>query len=274
MALIGNYSVLNKTPGRWLAGGGAAHATGIGSAQPLMRSNFNALGAMRNVHYPDGETAALKRIGYPVGGYQGVSWMMPYTAGDMASHGEAQGSADGSLSMAQGINIAGLAEGTTPTAEATLQLVVSMLATAAGTSTAAGNVNAALGLAGSAAGTSSESALISALAWAIGQADGSSTATLVRYATGELKGSITPFTDLSPEGLAAAVWNSLVSAYQTDGTMGKALGTASSGGVDMSALAAAILAAAEANPIHANVKEVNSLTVDGTGTESDPWGPV
>ena len=33
-------------------------------------------------------------------------------------------------------------------------------------------------------------------------------------------------------------------------------------------------AAAEANPIHANVKEVNGLTVDGTGTEADPWGPV
>lgn len=37
---------------------------------------------------------------------------------------------------------------------------------------------------------------------------------------------------------------------------------------------AAVLTAAMADPIHANVKEVNSLTVDGSGTSSDPWGPV
>lgn len=89
-----------------------------------------------------------------------------------------------------------------------------------------------------------------------------------------MEGEWTPFTDLSPENLARAVWDALASQYNDSGTMGNKLNTASSGGVDLAALAAAVLAAAEANPIHANVKEVNSLTVDGTGTESDPWGPV
>lgn len=38
--------------------------------------------------------------------------------------------------------------------------------------------------------------------------------------------------------------------------------------------ASATLAAAATTPIAANIKQVNSLAVDGAGTESDPWGPV
>lgn len=121
-----------------------------------------------------------------------------------------------------------------------MQLVVSMIATALGEATSSANLNAALGLSGSASGEATHNAIITALAWAIGQANGEAMATLVRYATGELRGSITPFTELSPEGLAAAVWNSLVTSYQEDGSMGKALGTASSGGVDLNLLAQAV----------------------------------
>jgi hypothetical protein len=37
--------------------------------------------------------------------------------------------------------------------------------------------------------------------------------------------------------------------------------------------ASATLTAAQTTPIHANIKQVNSLTVNGAGTEADPWGP-
>ena len=45
-----------------------------------------------------------------------------------------------------------------------------------------------------------------------------------------LEGEWTPFTELSPEGLAAAVWNSLAANFNELGTMGNKLNTASSGG--------------------------------------------
>lgn len=115
----------------------------------------------------------------------------------------------------------------------------------------------------------------------------------------KLEGEWTPFTELSPEGLANAVWNSLAAQYNDVGTMGNKLNTASSGGVDLNALAEAvweyvdrtltsgggtaptaeevadaILAAAQATPIHSNIKQVNDTAIDGSGTESDPWGPV
>jgi hypothetical protein len=38
-------------------------------------------------------------------------------------------------------------------------------------------------------------------------------------------------------------------------------------------IAAAVLAAAIATPISADVKKVNDTTVTGAGTEADPWGP-
>lgn len=38
--------------------------------------------------------------------------------------------------------------------------------------------------------------------------------------------------------------------------------------------AAAVLAAAQAAPIHADIRKVNNVTVDGAGTEADPFGPA
>jgi hypothetical protein len=39
-------------------------------------------------------------------------------------------------------------------------------------------------------------------------------------------------------------------------------------------IAAATLAAAATTPIEANIKKVNDVTVDGTGTTGDEWGPA
>jgi hypothetical protein len=38
--------------------------------------------------------------------------------------------------------------------------------------------------------------------------------------------------------------------------------------------AAAVLAAAQAAPIHADIRQVNAVTVNGAGTEADPFGPA
>jgi len=89
-----------------------------------------------------------------------------------------------------------------------------------------------------------------------------------------MEGEWTPFTELSPEGLARAVWESILAEYTTSGTAGYALSTASSGGVDLAALAAAVLAAAQSTPIHADVRKMNSYPVAGSGTSGDLWRGV
>jgi len=59
-------------------------------------------------------------------------------------------------------------------------------------------------------------------------------------------------------------------------TPGIAIGYSSTGvsGPTAGEIAAAILAAAQITPIHSDMRKVNNQTVDGTGTDGDPWGPV
>lgn len=89
-----------------------------------------------------------------------------------------------------------------------------------------------------------------------------------------LAGEWTPFSTLSPENLAAAVWNALAAQYNDAGTMGAKLNSAAAGGVDLNALAQAVLDAAETTPIHSRVKIINDTTLAGAGTSGDPMRPA
>lgn len=66
------------------------------------------------------------------------------------------------------------------------------------------------------------------------------TGSLVPYALGHMVGFALPYTELSPQSLASAVWQAQASENNLAGTMGNKLNTASSGGVDMDALAEAV----------------------------------
>lgn len=61
----------------------------------------------------------------------------------------------------------------------------------------------------------------------------------------------------------------------TESDVRDAVGLASANlDTQLAALPAGVLTAAAADPIYANIKKVNSLPVDGAGTEADPWGPA
>jgi hypothetical protein len=70
LALIGNYSILNKSPGRFFGGSGA-------SQEVQMRSNFNTSGAMRNRMLVDMTTAANQNYSVPTANYPNRTWMLP-----------------------------------------------------------------------------------------------------------------------------------------------------------------------------------------------------
>ena len=89
-----------------------------------------------------------------------------------------------------------------------------------------------------------------------------------------MQGEWTPYTELSPENLARSVWDALASEFNESGTMGAKLNTASSGGVDLVAMAQAILDAAQATPIHADTRKMNGAEVIGDGSIPDPWRGV
>jgi hypothetical protein len=60
---------------------------------------------------------------------------------------------------------------------------------------------------------------------------------LTPYAIGSMIGTTDVVTELTTDSIAAAVWNAISSSFNDAGTMGNKLNTASSGGVDMDALA-------------------------------------
>lgn len=63
---------------------------------------------------------------------------------------------------------------------------------------------------------------------------------LVPYAIGHMEGSTVDDSVLTPNQIAATVWGSAASEFNDTGTMGNKLNTASSGGVDLDALAEAV----------------------------------
>ena len=79
-------------------------------------------------------------------------------------------------------------------------------------------------------------------------------------------------------GLTAGESSKLMSLPDADGVWSHSTRTltAGSGGTAPTAAenAAAVLAAAQITPIHANVKQVNSVTIQGTGVAGDSMRPV
>lgn len=190
MALIGNRSVLHKSPSRFLSGT-------IASGD---RNAFSKYGMMMNRYQ-----SLSKKSSLPQGALPPVSWVMPRMAGGLASHYEAEGLSIVTGHGAEGINIAATAAGSSY-AEAIGQLIASAIGTAAGSSTAIATIQAALNASGTAAGSSTASAFIRAIANAIGLASGGSSASLIPYATGKLVGSTAVISELTPAAIATAVW--------------------------------------------------------------------
>lgn len=164
-------------------------------------------------------------------GYTGsFAWMPAPKAGGIGAPRTADFAFSGLASGAMGRNIEGTTTFVFTVPDADLQLVVSATGDATITFTQSGNLVGAIAAAGTtsftlAAGTVDIGALVDALASA---SFAFSTSTTIR-ATGELAGDILPYTELSPESLAVAVWGALAASNNTVGTMGEKLNDAGSG---------------------------------------------
>jgi hypothetical protein len=138
-----------------------------------------------------GEGFENNLVSVPSGYRDRYTWTMAQKNGAMKSFREAEGVASVTAPIEGGKNGVGTANGAA-TATATLQLVVSGQGTSNGVATVSGNVYAALAGAGTTSGSATATATIKALAWATGASNGVATTSLVRYATGQLVGSIAP----------------------------------------------------------------------------------
>ncbi len=113
---------------------------------------------------------------------------------------------------------------------ATGALIVSAVATLTGTGAVTGTLLGKLNAVATLAGTGNVAGSLKALGNTVATLNGIGSVTGTRYAIGHMEAELTPFTELSPENLAAAVWNAIAVVYNDVGTMGEKMNDAGSGG--------------------------------------------
>jgi hypothetical protein len=227
MALIGNYSVYDKLPLKYL---GAANATA--SVQSGNRGNFSQSGRVRSRMMQDQTTNADEKYALPNGGYPSLTWFIPQQAGGIGSSNQIFGSGTITLNLAGGLNAIANVLGAGDITSAQAALIVSLVANLAGDGTVStadlrGFLNAAANLSGS----GSLTAAAAALAWIQAATDGSGTITnATPYASGNMSADILSYGALTPEGIRDAVWNAIAANYDLNASMGELLHNAAAGG--------------------------------------------
>lgn len=193
-----------------------------------------------------GDHSADNKGGFPYGYRSPGAWLLGLKAGGLSSYNQLTGAGEiAPLNVAGGINGDATLSGFGDISSAEAQLVISMVATLAGIGTIAssdlrGYLNAVATLTGT--GEISSTTALAALGWIVAAVNGSGTiSNATPYASGELEATIRGYSDMTPEGIRDKVWDALLSQYQIDGSAGKALSNASSGGVDIQALVDAIM---------------------------------
>jgi hypothetical protein len=226
MALIGNISLLHKSPAKYTTG-----TVGFND-----RANWNKPGMMRS--RGDLTVSTLwKYDAVPSGQMAGRAFFAPQKAGRIVTRSafSVTGSAVGALGL-PGSASASIAIA----ADAVGGLIAGGVASC--TITISGSAAIAGLAAGSASGTISitGSAVVGATAWGAANGAFSVSGTAVAYGRGYAVASTVDNSTLTPASITAAVWSAVAADYNTAGTMGAKINSAASGGVDYTALGVAV----------------------------------
>jgi len=212
MALVGNHSVLNKSAGRWLAGG--VHAK--------YRSNYNRNSDWRNFslqHYSTPSTV-LAYAARPQGYYPQGVYALPSKAGGVTAINKIFGT--GTLTAAGAMGLPGTSDITgTGTLTATGQLVVSGASDIVGTGALIGNILAALLGDSAITATGTLTSTMRADGYANSTLNGAGTLAITSYAVGYMASDIGGAAPLSAEGLALSLLDDQL--IETGMTMRQAL---------------------------------------------------
>lgn len=210
MALIGNYSVLNKSPNKWLAGNSTALASGVGvSTHPQTRAATNRRSDWRKFSLQEGSTPStvLKYAAQPQGYYPPGAWALPTATGGLSVHNLITSTGDVTGNLAGGKNASAVLDSTSDLT-GTGQLVVSGSATIAATGDLSGNVVAALSASASLSSTGELAGSVVATGYMSATLSATTTASVTSYAVGYMSASIQPPTQLEAAEFSSYVLDS------------------------------------------------------------------
>ena len=215
MALKQNGRLLQQSPIRFVGG----------AVLSFEAADTNK--GLRNIYA--GQAGIDPRSAVPNGNLESSSWVFPQKSGGMSAYKSVYGTG-----IVTGLLALGLAGAMTDSGAGTLVATGSLLANMSGTSdgTSALMADATIVANGYAdlSGSSTETFDITAVGWVTSDI-GNNTGTVygIPYAPGVITCNISPFTELSPQNLATAVWSAEVSQNIESGSMGRLLYDAGGG---------------------------------------------
>jgi hypothetical protein len=198
-----------------------------------LHSNTAKTSLMRNLTTSEGITTAL--AGVPDGSRNEDAWLMPRSAGALSAYtGTVLTFSSAPVTLAEGRNIDGSTTLTFSVPSADLQLVVSATGTTSITFTNTGTLAGALSGTGTSAITFTvPTVTLGAVIDAIATASVTFSSSATARATGALAGDITPFTELSPQSLASAVWSQILESSLDAGAVMRLLLAVAAGKTDI-----------------------------------------
>lgn len=249
MALIGNRSVLHKSPGRFLSG----------TIASIERSNFSKAGQIANRF----QAMNMVLAAAPSGHLSPSAWSMARTAGGLSSRSEINGAGAFAGAGALGLNALADLDGSGDIIFAGLALVVSAVASLVGSGSLTGDIVGKLEVAASLAGSGDLAGAMGALASLVADLSGSGALAGSPRADGYISANIRGYGDLTPEGIRDAVWAAALATINVPGTAGAAVQAAGGGGSTDPTIGEPLLYSADTNttivdPGHGDVRWNNA----------------
>jgi hypothetical protein len=209
--LIGNYSVHNKMAGRSLGN------LGFSASRP----NFTKTNSNRNRFF--GQAAWDLKAAQPNGNLPPGAWVLPQRSGGMSSYSYILGSGTLTSGIAGGRNAVATLSGSGDLT-GTAALIVSLVASLSGTGGISdADMRAFLNALATLSGTGTLTSTVSAKGSLNASLAGISDLLGTIRANGELSADIVigASDPLSPQALAAAVWNALAAEFNDTGSFGE-----------------------------------------------------
>jgi hypothetical protein len=157
--------------------------------------------------------------------------MIPQDSGAISSINNVEGAASVEAALASGKAMTSDLAGVGSMSSANLKLVVSLISDLAGSGlVSSAALNSSLAMAAALIGSGSISAGLNVLAYCVAAISGTGTVAATGRGQANMSADVLPYTELSPQALAAAVWEAVASEFNAAGTMGEKLNDAGSSG--------------------------------------------
>lgn len=239
-----------------------------GALPGTLAANWKRTGAQRN--FAAGEGVKNPLVGVPSGYRHPAAWVMPQKPGLLSARNTITGTGATASDGQAGYNIEASISGSGDIPPCQIGLIVSIAAAIAGSGgVSSATIEALATMAANLTGAGSVAATAQGLADLAASIAGAGAVNAGNTALMDIGASIVGYGELTPEGLRDAVWTAILANYADTGNAAQALSTASTGGVDLNALAAAVLAAAQITPIHSDFRKAVGVAYHGDGSEGD-----